>query len=120
MRREPVRWIAAVATLAWVSQAISGPSTYSLDDFPRVEKIDTHVHLDGRLPKFMAQAQADGFRLLTINVNYSDFASMPQQYADALELQAAYPDRVAFAATFDAAGSDKPDWLVRTRAHLEE
>jgi predicted TIM-barrel fold metal-dependent hydrolase len=95
------------------------PSRYGESDFARVEKIDTHVHLHGSLPKFMQRAKADGFRLLTINVNYGDFAPLSRQLADALALQRAYPDRVAFAASFDATGSEKSDWLPRTERQLE-
>lgn len=101
---------------AWADES----STYAEDDFARVEKIDTHVHLHGKLPVFMEQARLDGFRLLTINVNYADFPPIDRQRADALDLQRAYPDRVAFAATFDAAGSRKNGWLPRTLKTLQD
>jgi hypothetical protein len=52
----------------------------------------------------MSRAAMDNFRLLTINVKYSDFPPLPEQHRDALALRSAYPDRVAFATTFDAAG----------------
>jgi predicted TIM-barrel fold metal-dependent hydrolase len=93
--------------------------TYSEADFSRIEKIDTHVHLHGALPKFMKRAQADGFRVLTINVNYSAFPPVPQQRDDALALNHQYPDRVAFAATFDAGNSTQPEWLNRVEAQLK-
>ncbi len=92
---------------------------YAESDFPSVEKIDTHVHLYGELPMFMERAKADHFRVLTINVNYRDFPPMPQQLKDAVALRRAYPDRVAFAATFDATESNEPGWLARTQRHLE-
>lgn len=94
-------------------------STYGTTDFARVDKIDTHVHLHGTLPAFMARAQADGFRLLTINVNYSVFPPLDRQFRDALALRRAYPERVAFVTTFDATGSDGGGWLVRARRYLE-
>jgi len=96
------------------------PTTYSESDFSRVEKIDTHVHLHGSLPEFMKRAQADGFRMLTINVNYSTFPPLPQQRSDALALQRQYPDRVAFATTFDAGNSKQPGWLARVESQLKE
>ena len=34
-------------------------------------------------------------------------------------LRRAYPERVAFAATFDAQGSDRPEWLAKTRQQLD-
>ena len=114
--------VATVLAITGYSQAAMGaePATYAADDFARIEKIDTHVHLHEALPRFMEQAKVDGFRLLTINVNYADFPSLEEQRTDALALQRAYPDRVAFAATFDAADSHKPGWLPRTLQHLQE
>lgn len=109
-----------VAGFLSVSALAADPLRYAESDFARLEKIDTHVHLHGALPEFMRRAQADGFRLLTINVNYGDFPSLPKQFDDALALQRAYPDRVAFAATFDAAGSQHRDWLARTEPQLED
>jgi predicted TIM-barrel fold metal-dependent hydrolase len=110
--------LAGLCSMSGVS-AGAEPSTYAESDFARVEKIDTHVHLHGSLPQFMARAQADGFRLLTINVNYSTFPPLPQQRTDAIELKRQYPDRVAFAATFDASDSKHPGWLGRVQDQLK-
>ena len=93
---------------------------YTLDDFARIEKIDTHVHLHGELPLFLAQATQDNFRLLTINVNYSAFPPLAQQRADALALRAQAKERVAFVATFDAANSSRRGWLEATQRELDQ
>jgi predicted TIM-barrel fold metal-dependent hydrolase len=113
---------AALAGLCLIAGVSSGaePATYSEADFSRVEKIDTHVHLHGSLPQFMKRAQADGFRLLTINVNYATFPALPQQRSDALALKQRYPDRVAFAATFDASNSKESEWLARVAGQLKQ
>jgi predicted TIM-barrel fold metal-dependent hydrolase len=110
---------------AWLSVLVcvaaqAAPPVYRDEDFARVEKIDTHMHLHGELPQFMARAQADGFRILTINVNYGDFPSLDVQLRDAVALRNAYPERVAFAATFDAKGSQSPDWLAQTQRKLDD
>lgn len=113
---------AAVLAGLWLVNGVcigAEPATYTESDFSRVEKIDTHVHLHGSLPEFMKRAQADGFRLLTINVNYSTFPPLPQQRADAIALKRRYPDRVAFAATFDASDSKQPGWLSRVQDQLK-
>ncbi len=107
-------------TVAAVASAGSPAERYSEDDFHDLDKIDTHVHLSGELPVFMARAGTDGFRLLTINVNYGDFPPLADQLRDAVALRRAYPARVAFAATFDAAGSDQPEWLPRTQQQLND
>lgn len=96
------------------------PSTYSAADFAKVPKIDTHVHLAGDLPKFMERAAADDFRMLAINVNYGDFPALDVQQRDAIRLMRTYPERIAWAATFDAHDSESPGWLARTQKHLDE
>jgi predicted TIM-barrel fold metal-dependent hydrolase len=113
---------AVFAALALITGVSSGaePATYAEADFARVEKIDTHVHLHGSLPQFMKRAQADYFRLLTVNVNYATFPPLPQQRTDALALKRQYPDRVAFAASFDASDSKQPGWLARVEGQLKE
>ena len=111
-----------VLLVAFVALATAAPEAerYAESDFSRVEKIDTHVHLHGNVPVFVERARADGFRVLTINVNYADYPSLPDQLRTAVELRKAYPSRIAFAATFDGAGSERPEWLARTRRQLEE
>src|SRR5215207_6013758 len=118
-KRLAARVAALIGGLLSVVALAADPLHYAESDFAHVEKIDTHVHLHGALPTFMQRAKADGFRLLTINVNYGDFPPLSRQLADALALQRSYPDRVAFAASFDATGSEKSDWLPRTERQLE-
>lgn len=110
----------AALSLAGFSMACAEQPPYLVADFARVEKIDAHVHLHGPLPTFMSRAEADNFRLLTINVNYGDFPPLPKQLSDASALRAAYPDRVAFAATFDAAGSERRGWRQEVQRQLGE
>jgi alpha-galactosidase len=88
-------------------------------EFESIEKIDAHMHLYGDMPVFAERARADGFRILTINVNYRDFPPLAQQERDAAALARAYPDRIAFAASFDASGSAAPGWLARVERGLE-
>jgi predicted TIM-barrel fold metal-dependent hydrolase len=119
IRRSSRVLLLCLATTAF-APASSPAERYCDDDFRRVDKIDAHVHLSGELPAFMARAETDGFRLLTINVNYADFPPLADQLRDAVTLRRAYPARVAFAATFDAGGSDRPDWLPQTQQQLDD
>jgi predicted TIM-barrel fold metal-dependent hydrolase len=109
----------ALAAAATALAGAAAPERYGPEDFARVEKIDAHVHLHGSAERFMAQAAADGFRVLTINVDYPDFESIDLQQRDALELLRRYPGRVAFAATFPVAGFEEPGWAERTNARID-
>src|SRR4051812_48886596 len=87
----------------WVLQgtsALAAPTSssghYSEEDFQRVDKIDAHVHIHGAAEQFMSQAISDGFRVLTINVDYPDFPPIDIQQRNAMALREKYPGRVAF------------------------
>jgi predicted TIM-barrel fold metal-dependent hydrolase len=97
---------------AWAGSAAEPAGTihYSLADFPRVSKIDAHVHIHGAADRFMAQALQDNFRILTINVDYPDFPAIPEQERAALSLQQRYPGRVAFAAAFSVQNFQAANW----------
>lgn len=101
------------------AQCAAGSGYYGGDDFARVEKIDAHVHVHGPADHLMAQAARDGFRLLTINVDYPDFPPLARQRADAVSLRERYPGRVAFAATFSVQGFPSRDWEQAARADIE-
>ncbi|HEY2341158.1 MAG TPA: hypothetical protein VGH75_11555, partial [Steroidobacteraceae bacterium] len=118
-------WVLALSALAALAAAAdatgatapgataagdSAGDYYTLADFARVDKIDAHVHLHGRAERFMAQAMADRFRVLTINVDSPDFPPIPEQQQTAVALRERYPGWVAFAATFSADGFGSPGW----------
>jgi predicted TIM-barrel fold metal-dependent hydrolase len=90
-----------------------------MDDFPRVAKIDAHVHINTTAPGFADVAHEDNVRLLTINTDYADFPPVEEQWRVARELTRMYPDRVAFASTFRMAGWDEPGWREKTIGRLD-
>jgi len=93
---------------------------YTLEDFQRVDKIDAHLHLNGPAAQLMTQAVRDGFRVLTINVDYPDFPPLDEQQRVAVALHKKYPGRVAFAATFSVADFQSPAWTATQLRHLDE
>jgi len=92
---------------------------YSLADFRRVEKIDAHMHIHGRADRLMELAIRDGFRVLTINVDYPDFPALPDQQRDAVSLQERYPGRVAFAGAFAVQGFGSADWVASAERQID-
>ena len=92
--------------------------SYTLEDFAAVPKIDVHVHINSSDPALIEQAAADGFRLITINVDYPDFPPLPRQRALAAELTAAHPEILAWVASFEMRGWDEPGWQQRVLGEL--
>ena len=82
------------------ASANDGEPHYSMDDFYRVPKIDTHMHLHSTQPTFMLEAQHDNFRVLSINVDNPDRPSIDEQQRISEILLQKYPNTFAFAATF--------------------
>ncbi len=93
-------------------------SFYSLDDFANVPKIDAHVHLNNRDAGLIERAEANGFDLVSVNVDYPDFPPVAHQYEQALELQAEFPDVVRFVASFSSEGWEETGFSERVIDHL--
>jgi predicted TIM-barrel fold metal-dependent hydrolase len=102
--------LALIAACATAAAADGTSGYYTVADFQRIDKIDAHVHLHGPAERFMAQAIADRFSVLTINVDSPDSPPIPEQQQAAVSLRQRYPGRVAFAATFPVDGFQSPGW----------
>jgi len=94
------------------------PAHYSMEDFARVRKLDAHVHVNVPDPVFLEQAAADGFELLSINVDYPDFPKLAEQRAAALTQLEADPARFHWATTFSMQGFGKKDWVEKVNASV--
>lgn len=92
---------------------------YTEDDFDKVEKFDTHVHLNIVDSTFIKQAQADHMRLITVNVNTAYYPSVPDQQKVALQLVKAYPEQLAYSTAFTLENWGTPKWQPQTIAYLE-
>ena len=110
---------AARAAGAAAAETAPAPAYYTAADFQRVDKIDAHLHLHGRADRFMAQASADRFRVLTINVEDPDFPPIAEQQREAVSLRERYPGWVAFAATFSTEGFQAPGWSESAVRHID-
>ncbi len=97
----------------------SDTSSYSTADFTAVRKFDSHTHVNTvDTTGLLAQAERDGFEILSINVDYPAFNPMEEQYRIALELRQRAPQRFQFAATFPMEGWGTSGWSERAAAHL--
>lgn len=92
---------------------------YTFDDFNKVEKYDTHAHINAFDTTFIQLAKDDNFRLLTVNVNTSSYPTVQEQQDIAVRMVKAYPEQVAWATAFnlDDWGTDK--WLPQTLTYLK-
>ena len=92
---------------------------YNMEDFYKVEKIDAHVHLNSSNSSWIELAKEDDFKLLSINVDYSDFNQVEEQYNFVLKHLKENPNVFAFASTFHMSGWDDPNWVDKVINHLD-
>ncbi|WP_225976419.1 amidohydrolase family protein [Mucilaginibacter ginsenosidivorax] len=98
---------------------VLGGQYYTFDDFKKVKKIDSHVHLTEDIDTaFINQAKADNFRMLTINVYSSSGTPIEEQQDYAIKLVKAYPGLVAYATTFSLKNYNEPGWQSEVIAYL--
>ena len=102
------------------SDAVDSNDFYHIDDFSSVEKFDTHVHLNVDDTDLIAQAKADNFRLLTVNVSPAYYPPIEEQQRIAIRLKKSYPDRLAYATTFSLANWNDDTWQQKTLDYLKE
>lgn len=99
-----------------------GKKSYTMEDFISVPKIDSHIHInasDGVVEKL---AESNNFRLITLNVDHSDSASVKEQLKHALYSKSNFPGAVFYGATFwfDTAGFRSPGWSEGIISQLSE
>jgi len=87
---------------------------YAMADFASVRKFDAHVHANADSPAFLEQARADGFELLSINVDYPAFPPVAEQHAIALKQAGADPAHFHWATTFSMQGFEGAGWAAAT------
>lgn len=120
-RRLLLTLVAPVALLACApsAHARQGAQTYTVADFAKVRKFDSHVHINVKDRAFLDQAIADNFELLSINVDYPAFPSIAHQSDAAHYFIKVDPKRFHYATTFTMKGFGDAGWAQKTNAYLD-
>jgi hypothetical protein len=119
MKSATIRCVWACGWSILSAACSTAPRSFTVDDFASMEKIDIHVHINSGESALIDQAEADHFRLLTINVDYPDFPPLADQRRIAQAQTAKHPAVVAYAAAFSMKGWDDPDWQQRVIRELD-
>jgi predicted TIM-barrel fold metal-dependent hydrolase len=111
--------LGVLCSLGFAANSARGAGSDPLAEFAALPKIDVHVHINSSDPALIRQAQADGFRLITINVDYPDFPALAAQRTIATSLVAAYPQTLTWVTAFEMRGWDDADWQQRVLRQLD-
>jgi Amidohydrolase len=91
---------------------------YTMQDFPSVKKIDTHIHIQTENLAFADQAKEDNFMLLNVSVDVPDYPHVLEQQRLSLHQIKQNPDRIKYLTAFNLQGWDTTDWASNTIAQL--
>ncbi|MEX2234303.1 MAG: amidohydrolase family protein [Cyclobacteriaceae bacterium] len=94
-------------------------SFYSVDDFQRTEKFDSHIHLNTGDTSFIKQAQRDHFRFLVIVDDRPFGITMADQEEIVRKQLKAFPETIAYATTFSVNNFNTPGWQDETLDYLK-
>jgi len=101
-------WLTCICAILQLDSCTS--DYYTLDDFKRVSKIDTHTHLQTTSTALTEQAAADNFRLLDVSVDYPPYPPLAAQQQFALHQIEKFPNRVRFLTAFTLNHWDSAGW----------
>ncbi len=94
---------------------------YTLDDYAKVDKIDTHIHITTHRDAFLEQAKKDNFKLLNIVVDLSKGPEfIEEQYEYGMDQKTRHPDNLEVASSFSIKGWDDSDWVDNTLSWIEK
>ncbi|HET8736478.1 MAG TPA: amidohydrolase family protein [Pricia sp.] len=94
---------------------------YTMADYAKVDKIDTHIHVSADRDIFVKKARNDNFQLLNILVdNTRGREDILARYAKKKALKKEYPQDFEYATTFSIKEWDEPDWASQTVNWLDK
>ncbi|HSF52732.1 MAG TPA: amidohydrolase family protein [Algoriphagus sp.] len=88
-------------------------SYYSLEDFSKVKKIDTHTHHNSESTALTEAAKSSNFHLLTVSVDVPDYPPLEEQIRLALHQKAQNPDYIDFLSTISLENWSDSDWAEK-------
>jgi predicted TIM-barrel fold metal-dependent hydrolase len=92
------------------STAEPTPESYSMSDFKKVPKIDTHAHITSDGKTFIEEARANNFRLMDMIVDVPQFPSITRQLEICQKHRVEDADVFAYTTAFTLEDWDQPDW----------
>jgi len=100
------------------SNNFDSTSHYSIEDFNKVEKIDSHIHANTYKKTLLEQAVEDNMIFISINVDAFPDYSIEAQQDYALKLHEYFPERFYHLTTFRVKGFESPNWEASVLKYL--
>lgn len=95
-------------------------SFYETEDFARVKKYDSHVHINTFDPVLINYARSQNFYLLSLNVAAPDYVPLHEQQGFTTFHQERFPGAFNYVTSFNIEGIGEPGWQEKTIAYLDQ
>lgn len=118
---KPMKIVLCCLVLSTLLSCSEKQAYYTLEDFGKVEKIDTHIHVSTNRDVFVEQAKRDNFKLLNIVVDFTKGREfVEEEFAYRLDQKTRHPESFEMATAFSIKEWDDPNWLDNTLAWLQK
>lgn len=93
---------------------------YTLEDFSKVRKIDTHTHHNSESTALAEAGIESNFFLLTVNVDAPSYPELPEQLRLAVHQKSKNPDHIDFLSTISLENWADSDWTEKEIARIRD
>lgn len=110
----------SIACILLTILSCSTADFYTVDDFYRVKKVDTHTHPNTENTALVDLAKEDNFMILAVNVDAPHYPSLDEQQRFSLVQKQAGPQHVNFLTSISLSGWGGRDWAEKTIARVHD
>ncbi len=124
MKNQKANWILLLSSLLIMTSCSTNNNPeeqyYTLEDYQKVKKIDTHVHIMTENDHFVKSAKANNFQLITIVVDSRNtWEWVKERYHYSKVQMNNHPETVQFATSISMEGWDDEDWLEKSMQWMD-
>ena len=113
-------FLVVVSVQSCGTKAAEGDNYYSVSDYEKVEKVDTHIHIFTESNDFIDQAEKDNFKVVNIALDArNEMARVRRQFDFCMLQKKNNPESVEIASAFSMEDFDSPDWLEKNLVWLD-
>ncbi|MEX0882208.1 MAG: amidohydrolase family protein, partial [Cyclobacteriaceae bacterium] len=93
---------------------------YGLEDYPKVKKMDVHIHINTDRTLFLEKAIEDNFRLINVSLEYDDgWNDVYRKFEYGLKQQEQFPETVEMVTAFAVSDWDDENWEGKVISWLD-
>jgi hypothetical protein len=93
---------------------------YTMEDYPKVQKMDVHIHINTDRALFVEKAKEDNFRLINVSLEYDDgWNDVYNKFEHGLIQHEKFPEMVEMVTAFAVSDWDDKNWEAKVISWLD-